>query len=142
MKFNITFITDLILPCLSTFANSLSKLRWIWPPLGHQCANEWMSTKLSIVSVILVHYCFFLLQKFSQSVDFLASWKHPHVIRFQGIGGGRTPLLIMEYALYGTLDKYLKKNKHMLKLSHQLTAAVQIINALDYLVSSRFYPIS
>ncbi|XP_072049188.1 tyrosine-protein kinase JAK2-like [Amphiura filiformis] len=73
--------------------------------------------------------------KFSQSVDAIASWKHPYIIRFQGIGGGRTPLLIMEYAQYSTLDKYLKKNQESLRLSHQLTAAVQLINALDYLES-------
>ena len=44
-------------------------------------------------------------------------------------------MLIMEYAMYKTLDTYLRKNKTTLKLSHQLTAAVQLINALDYLVS-------
>lgn len=62
----------------------------------------------------------------------MATWKCPCIINFLGIGANYT--LIMEYAAFGPLDKYLRETKAKIKLLDQLFIAVQIVDALEYLV--------
>nr|XP_054760850.1 megakaryocyte-associated tyrosine-protein kinase-like [Lytechinus pictus] len=67
-------------------------------------------------------------QKFSQSVDQMASWEHSHIIRFEGIGGGYK--LVMQYASEGSLDRYMRRmgEGRRLGVTSQLTAAYQLMD--------------
>ncbi|XP_063959703.1 BDNF/NT-3 growth factors receptor-like [Lytechinus pictus] len=77
-------------------------------------------------------------QKFSQSVDQMASWEHSHIIRFEGIGGGYK--LVMQYASEGSLDRYMRRmgEGRRLGVTSQLTAAYQLMDALEYLETKRY----
>ncbi|KAJ8034341.1 Tyrosine-protein kinase JAK2 [Holothuria leucospilota] len=74
-------------------------------------------------------------EKFSQGVDCMATWKCPCIVSFLGIGASYT--LIMEFAPYGSLEKYLRDVRAKIKLVDQIFAAVQLIDALEYLESRR-----
>ena len=62
----------------------------------------------------------------------MSSWNNQSIIKFLGIGAKFT--LIMEYAPYGSLDRYLRLNYPTVNQNHFISMAVQLVDGLEYLV--------
>ncbi|XP_033641159.1 tyrosine-protein kinase JAK1-like isoform X2 [Asterias rubens] len=74
-------------------------------------------------------------KKFCSSVDMMSSWNNQSIIKFLGIGAKFT--LIMEYAPYGSLDRYLRLNYPTVNQNHFISMAVQLVDGLEYLESRK-----